>query len=76
MLKGFRLSKIPELAADYTKDKAFQDAVDLVSQSLQNSMEKNMPAISKSIQGAGTSSSSMQGLLSQKLATDASQQEL
>ena len=60
-------------AADYTKDKAFQDAVDLVSQSLQASMEKNMPAISKSIQGAGTSSSSMQGLLSQKLAADSAQ---
>ena len=60
-------------AADYTKDKAFKDAADLVSQSLQNAMEKQMPAISKSIQGAGTSSSSMQGLLSQKLAADASQ---
>ena len=60
-------------AADYTKDKAFKDAADLVSQSLQNAMEKQMPAISKSIQGAGTSSSSMQGLLSQKLAADSSQ---
>ena len=60
-------------AADYTKDKAFQDAAALVSQSLQAAMEKNMPAISKSIQGAGTSSSSMQGLLSQKLATDSAQ---
>ena len=60
-------------AADYSKDKAFQDAADLVAQSLQKSMEKQMPAISKSIQGAGTSSSSMQGLLSQKLATESSQ---
>ena len=59
-------------AQDYTKDKAFTDAKDLITQSLQTSMEKQMPAISKSIQGAGTSSSSMQGLLSQKLATDAS----
>lgn len=60
-------------AADYSKDAAFQDAADLISQSLQASMEKNMPAISKSIQGAGTSASSMQGLLSQRLATDAAQ---
>ena len=59
-------------AQDYSKDKAFSDAKDLITQSLQSSMEKQMPAISKSIQGAGTSSSSMQGLLSQKLATDAS----
>ena len=59
-------------AQDYSKDKAFSDAKDLITQSLQTSMEKQMPAISKSIQGAGTSASSMQGLLSQKLATDAS----
>ena len=59
-------------AQDYSKDKAFSDAKYLITQSLQSSMEKQMPAISKSIQGAGTSSSSMQGLLSQKLATDAS----
>ena len=59
-------------AQDYSKDKAFSDAKDLITQSLRASMEKQMPAISKSIQGAGTSSSSMQGLLSQKLATDAS----
>lgn len=59
-------------AQDYSKDKAFSDAKDIITQSLQSSMEKQMPAISKSIQGAGTSASSMQGLLSQKLAADAS----
>ena len=67
------IQDIRAAAADYSKDKAFQDAADLVAQSLQKSMEKQMPAISKSIQGAGTSSSSMQGLLSQKLATEFSQ---
>ena len=67
------IQDIRAAAADYSKDKAFQDAADLVAQSLQKSMEKQMPAISKSIQGAGTSSSSMQGLLSQKLATESSQ---
>lgn len=59
-------------AQDYSKDKAFSDAKDIITQSLQTSMEKQMPAISRSIQGAGTSASSMQGLLSQKLAADAS----
>lgn len=59
--------------SDYTKTKAFSDAADLMAQNLRQSMEKNMPAISKSIQGAGTSASSMQGLLSQKLAVESAQ---
>ncbi len=58
---------------DYTKDKAFTDAADLMAQNLRKSLEANMPTISKSIQGAGTSSSSMQGLLAQKLATESAQ---
>lgn len=58
---------------DYTKEKAFTDAVDLMAQNLRKSLEANMPAISRSIQGAGTSASSMQGLLSQKLATESAQ---
>lgn len=58
---------------DYTKSAAFADAADLMAQQLRLSLEKNMPAISKSIQGAGTSASSMQGLLSQKLATESAQ---
>ena len=31
-------------AQDYSKDKAFSDAKDLITQSLQSSMEKQMPA--------------------------------
>ena len=58
---------------DYTKEKAFTDAADLMAQNLRQSLEKNMPAISRSIQGAGTSASSMQGLLSTKLATESAQ---
>lgn len=61
------------ISGDYTKGDAFTDAADLMAQNLRQSMEKNMPAISKAIQGAGTSSSSMQGLLSQKLAVESSQ---
>ena len=60
-------------AAKYTKEAAFADAADLMAQQLRVALEKNMPAISKAIQGAGTSSSSMQGLLSQKLATESAQ---
>jgi hypothetical protein len=58
---------------DYTKQSAFTDAAELMAQNLRKSLEANMPAISRSIQGAGTSASSMQGLLSQKLATESAQ---
>jgi hypothetical protein len=60
-------------ASDYTKDQAFADAQALVAQSLQDAAEKNAPAIARSIQGAGTSASSMQSLLSQKQAAEAAQ---
>lgn len=62
-----------KLQGNYSKEAAFQDAAMLMQQMLQKSMEANMPAIAKSITGAGTSSSSMQGLLSEKLATDSAQ---
>ena len=61
------------ISGDYSKGAAFQDAADLMAQNLRQSMERNMPVINKSIQGAGTSASSMQGLLSQKLATESAQ---
>jgi hypothetical protein len=56
---------------DYTNDAAFSDAADLMKLNLQEALEKNMPALAKSVQGAGTSASSMQGLLSNKIAQDA-----
>lgn len=59
------------LAQDYTNDAAFSDAADLMALNLQNAMEKQMPAIAKAVQGAGTSSSSMQALMSNKIAQDA-----
>lgn len=59
-----------QLMQQYTKEAAFSDAAALMKLNLQQSMEKQMPAIAKSVQGAGTSSSSMQALLSQKLAND------
>ncbi len=51
-------------------DQALEDAKGLMALNLQQSLEKNMPAIQRSIEGAGTSASSMQGLLSQSLARD------
>lgn len=71
--KDASISKIDTTLADYTKKGAFQDAVDLMAQNLSKSMEANKPAIQRSIEGAGTSAGAMQGLLSQKLATESSQ---
>lgn len=62
------------LMADYQKAAAFQDAQALIERSLQDSMQRNMPAIQRSVEGAGTSASAMQGLLSQQLATNASRE--
>ena len=59
--------------ADYTKGAAFTDASAMIAQSLRKSMESAMPAISRAIQDSGGSSSSMQGLLAQRAATEASQ---
>jgi len=66
------VAKIDSTLADYTKKAAFEDAAALIQQSLNKSMESQRPAITKAIEGAGTSASSMQALLSQKLASQAS----
>lgn len=58
---------------DYSKQGAFQDAGDLMAQSLRLSQEKNMPAIQRATEGAGTSAGSMQALLSNKFSLEASQ---
>lgn len=58
---------------NYTKSKAFQDSLDLMTQNLDASLKANKPAIQRAVEGAGTSAGSMQALLSQNLATDASQ---
>lgn len=61
------------LLGQYDKNLAFLDAEAMMAQNLRQSLEKNMPAIAKAVQGAGTSASSMQGLLSTKLATESAQ---
>lgn len=61
------------LLGTFSRDMAFRDSELMMQQNLQKSLESQMPAIMNAIQGAGTSASSMQGLLSQKLATESAQ---
>jgi hypothetical protein len=67
------ITRTREISRDYSKGAAFLDAENAVNQALRKAQEANMPAIVKAIQGAGTSSSSMQGLLAQRLATESAQ---
>lgn len=60
------------LLQDYSKQNAFGDAQGLMALTLQKAMEQNMPAISRAIEGAGTSAGSMQALLAGNAARDAS----
>lgn len=52
-------------------EQAKADAQGLMSLNLQQSMEKQMPALQKAIEGSGTSASSMQALLANRIAQDA-----
>lgn len=54
----------------YSSDAAFADAAALMEDQVTDTYRKSMPAIVRAIQGAGTSASSMQGLLTSQLATD------
>lgn len=65
------MSFVEQMLGEYSKKSAFDDAQNLMNLNIQQTMQKNMPAISRAIEGAGTSASSMQGLLSQNLARDA-----
>lgn len=72
---GQRESVMPllqNLLQDYSKQNAFGDAQGLMALTLQKAMEQNMPAISRAIEGAGTSAGSMQALLAGNAARDAS----
>lgn len=61
---------VRNLLGEFSKQQAFEDAKGLMALNMQNSMQKNMPAIQRSIEGAGTSAASMQSLLSQNLVND------
>lgn len=62
---------IEGLLGQFTTSKAQADAQQLMALNLQQAMQKNMPQIQRAIEGAGTSGSSMQGLLTQNMARDA-----
>lgn len=72
--KDKTVAGLDEALGNYSKQSAFTDSLALIQQSLAKTMEANKPAIQKAIEGSGTSSGSMQALLSQRLATDASTQ--
>ena len=61
---------VQDLLQQYSKQQAFTDASGLMALNLKRSQEANAPAIAKSIEGAGTSASAMQGLLATNLAND------
>ena len=63
---------VKQLLGSYTTPKAMEDARGAMALNLKQSLEANMPAIQKAIEGAGTSANSMQALLSTKLANDSS----
>lgn len=68
------IDQINAALGDYKKSAAFQDALDLVTASLDKALLAQKPAITRAVHGAGTSASSMQGLLAQNAAEAASTQ--
>lgn len=68
------IEQINAALGDYKKSAAFQDALDLVTASLDKAMLAQKPAITRAVQGAGTSASSMQGLLATNAAEGAATQ--
>lgn len=68
------IDQINAALGDYKKSAAFQDALDLVTASLDKAMLAQKPAITRAVQGAGTSASSMQGLLAENAAESAATQ--
>ena len=68
------IEQINAALGDYKKSAAFQDALDLVTASLDKAMLTQKPAITRAVQGAGTSAASMQGLLAANAAEGAATQ--
>ena len=58
-------------AGAYTTPQAFADASNAMALELQKSMQTALPAITRGMEGAGTSAGSMQALLAQQAAADA-----
>lgn len=64
------LNRIKEILPQFSKQSAMEDARALIESQAIAEREKNMPALQRAVEGAGTSASSMQALLSQKFITD------
>lgn len=61
------------LQSNYSKEAAFGDAQGAMAQSLRQSLEKMLPSLTRSAEGAGTSANSMRALLLQDAATRSSE---
>lgn len=70
--RDLALQNIYSLLGKVSPEAAKADAAGSVSLALQRIMEKNMPAISRAVEGAGMNTSTMQGVLSSQMARDAS----
>ena len=64
------INELRTMMGQYSKQSAMADASAIMEQRAALEREKQMPAIQRAVEGAGTSASSMQALLSQKLASD------
>ena len=70
--RDLALQNIYSLLGQVSPEAAKADASGSVSLALQRILEKNMPAISRAVEGAGMNTSTMQGVLSSQMARDAS----
>ena len=67
------MSSARQIRSDYSKEAAFGDAQGAMAQTMRQSLEKMLPALTRSAEGAGTSANSMRALLLQDAATRSSE---
>jgi hypothetical protein len=63
-------ASLRDLLTQFSKSAALTDSAALVNRQAQTERQRNMPAIQRAVEGAGTSAGSMQALLSQKFIDD------
>lgn len=69
--RGQAISQVQQMLQMVSPGQARTDAEAMMALNLQQALERNMPAIAKAIEGAGTSASSAQASLSTRMARDA-----
>lgn len=67
------IQQVNNQIGEFSKVNAFSDAQGAMNQALQQAMEKALPSLVRSAEGAGTSANSMRALLTQDALTRASQ---